>query len=181
MVRGNRCYGLHTVIIKGQQLLVHQEGLLGVVKPLMDAGYSCDHTRLITVLLLALLEYLNGSLRLVILDRYLTQFNLSRNHLLALERGDELPLCLLDHAHLELALSNTGLPPPVFAPDNLSRLRRHIECPPKVGLNIDEVLNYCLCHVAFLGEYLGIQLVSLDELVALLDHRGSTKTQQPAT
>ena len=77
MVRGNRCYGLHTVIIEGQQLLVHQEGLLGVVEPLMDSGYSSDHTSLITVLLLALLEYLNGSLRLVILDRYLTQFNLS--------------------------------------------------------------------------------------------------------
>ena len=82
MVGGNRGYGLHTVVLVGQYLLVHHERFFGVVEQVIDSSDSREHAWFVNVLFLASSVDFNCSLRLVLPDSYLGKFELSDDHLL---------------------------------------------------------------------------------------------------
>ena len=95
-------------------------------------------------------------------------------HLLLLKRGCELLLAVIYHAHFELALAYSGLPPPVFKAGILGGLRGDIQCASIVLFNIYQVVYYGLGDVFFLCNIFGVDLVRLNELSALLHHGGGS-------
>ena len=63
----------------------------------------------------------------------------------------------------------------------MRRLTRDVECPSKIGLHVDQVVDDGLGYVPLLGHVLRVDLVRLDELVTLVGHqRGCAKSDKTA-
>ena len=114
VVGSDRGYGLHAVVLVSQYLLIHREGFFGVVEQVVDSSDSREHAWFVDVLFLTSCVDLYGPLRLVLPDCYFCKFYLGDDHLLVFEGGNKLLLSILYHSHLELALANPSLPPPII-------------------------------------------------------------------
>ena len=71
-------------------------------------------------------QQLNCLQRLVLPYRDLHQLDLSRDHVLVFKCRDELSFGVFDHAHLELALADARLPPPVLVVGQDRRFRGNV-------------------------------------------------------
>ena len=92
----------------------------------MNPCNACDQVSFMWVCLEPLFVHSNCFLRLILPDGYLGYLEMQDEHVLGLQCGLKLSLCILDHAHLELAFANPLLPPPVIVVDDSCRFGGNI-------------------------------------------------------
>ena len=79
-----------------------------VVKHVMDPCNANNHLRLVSKQLLAIAVKFHSFQRLVLPNCHFNKLNLCANHMLVLQRSDELLLSIFDHAHFELIFTDAS-------------------------------------------------------------------------